>query len=284
MPAIWNTIGAGISTGFGLWGASQEQSAAEEAADRANKQAKQDWRYDEKIRKKTNRYNKKQFEADKENARNNRRFQNQVNLQDWRYAKERRKYEMRIAKKAYAQSEANYKLQLGFNNIAAAQAYEAEANRLQEIQIGQAFQQQDMMVQNILESGEAKARGQSGRSAAKTDQSVMASYGRNIAILAKSMESAERQYNINLDKIRVEKYGADVAAESARMLKPERLPSIPKPLPLPVAKMVKPMKLPKRKKPVGVSAGSAAGAYLSTIGSGITSGISGIVSANNKYG
>lgn len=284
MPAIWGAVGAAVSTGFGLWGASKQQSDSEKAADRANRQAVRDWKYDEKIRRLTNKFNQQQFAAEKENAQENRRFQNQVNLQDWRYAKDRRKYEMQIAKKAYAQSEANYKLQLGFNNIAAAQAYEAERNRLQEIQIGQAFQQQDMMVQNIMESGEAKARGQSGRSAAKTDQSIMASYGRNIAILSKSMESAERQYNINLDKIRVEKYGADVAAESARMLKPERLPSIPKPLPLPVPKMVKPMKLPKRKKPVGVSAGSSAGAYLSTIGTGLSSGISAVVGANNKYG
>lgn len=281
MPAAWMIGSAVVSGAFGLWGQSKEQSSNEEAARRANKQAIQDWKYDEKIRKKTNAFNQKQFQNDKENERNLRRFQNETAIQDWQYKKDIRRYENQLAQREWEQSEKNYQLQLKFNNIAAAQAYEAEDRKLREIQIGQALQQQDMLVQNIQEEGAARARGVAGRSAGKTEQSLMASYGRNVEILAESMKSAERQYKTNLDKINVEKLGADTNAEASRLLKPERTPSIPKPLPLPVARIIKPITLPKRKKPVGVSAGSSAGAYLSILGSTVSSAVSGAVQANN---
>lgn len=247
----------------------QNQSAQADAKRQAalvNKQARQDWAYDNKIRKKTNRWNQKDWNNAVSNERDQRLFQDRMAIKDYNYKTAQQDYEFNLANREFAQSEKNYKLQLNFNNIAAAQAYEDEARKLNEIRIGQAFQSQDLMIQNLVESGEAAARGQSGRSAGKVLQATTASYGRNIAILAKSMESAELQYRSNLKKIDVNKLGADLQAEAARMLKPERMPSLPKPEPLPVARITEPMKIPRRKKPVAASAGSSAGAYLGALG------------------
>ena len=267
MPVIWGSIaGATISGGFGLLGASQSQSAASKAAALANKQARQDWRYDNRVRKLTNKYNKRSWQNDVANEQLIRGYQDRLAIRDYDYSRSMQDFEYNTSLRAYAQSEKNYKLQLQFNNIAAAQAYEAENNKLREIKIGAAFQSQDLMVQNLLEEGASTARGQAGRSAAKNLQSVTASYGRNIAILDESMKSAEKQNSLNLEKVRIEKLGADLAAEAARMLKPERAPSLPKPEPLPKANIMKPLAIPKRPKPVAATAGSSAGAYLSTIG------------------
>lgn len=267
MPAIWGAVaGSAISGGFSLFGASKSQSAANKAAELANKQARQDWQYDNKIRRITNRYNKASWENDVANEGLIRGYQDRLAIREYNYNRAAQDFDYNTSVRAYNQSEANYKLQLQFNNIAAAQAFEAENNKLREIKIGAAFQSQDMMVQNLQEEGNVAALGQAGRSAAKSQQSVAASYGRNIAILEESMKSAERQSSTNLQKIRVEKLGADLAAEAARMLKPERAPSLPKPEPLPKANIMKPLKIPRRPKPVAATAGSSAGAYLGTIG------------------
>lgn len=280
MPAIWASVaGAAITGGFGVLGASQSQSSASAAAKAANKQARQDWRYDEKIRKKTNKYNKKQFQADVENEKNLREFNDKLAIKDYEYKKAIQDYEFANANKAHAQSEKNYQLQLKFNNIAAAQAYEAENTKLQEIRIGAAFNAQEMMIESLQAEGEVAAKGQTGRSARKGMQSAMASYGRNVAILAESMKSAERQTKVNLEKINIEKIGADLAADAARMLKPERAPSMPKPEPLPAMKFIQPLRIPRKKKPVAVSAGSSSGAYLSAIGKTLGSIASASISA-----
>lgn len=262
---------AAVDFGLGLFGASQQQKDAERAAALQNKQARRDWKDDNKLRKLTNKWNKLDWRNAVSNEANQREWNDRLAISDYNYKTAMQDYEYSNAMRQYAQSEKNYKQQLAFNNIAAAQAYEAENRKLNEIRIGQAFQAQEMMVENLIEEGQAKARGVSGRSAGKAIQSVTASYGRNIAILAESMESAIKQTATNLKKIDVEKMGADLNAEAQRMIRPERMPSLPRPEPLPVANITEPLKIPKRKKPVGVTAGSSAGSYLGAIGNLSTS-------------
>lgn len=259
-------IGSLVSGGLGMMGASSAQADAQKQVDLANKQATQDWKYDEKVRKKTNKWNLKDYNNAVENEANMREWQDRLAISDWTYKTQMQDYEYNNAMRQYAQSEENYKKQLGFNNMAAAQAYEAEGRKLEEIKIGQAFQSQELMIENLIEEGQVRARGQSGRSAKKAVQSVSAAYGRNMAILEESMESAFKQYQVNLDKIDIEKMGADLQAEAARMLRPERMPSLPKPEALPQAKITKPMEIPEKKKPIAATAGSSAGAYLGALG------------------
>lgn len=264
-------IGSLVSGGLGMMGASSAQADAQKQVELANKQAMQDWKYDEKVRRKTNKWNKKDYRNAVDNEVNMREWQDRLAISDWSYKTQMQDYEYNNAMRQYAQSEKNYKQQLGFNNMAAAQAYEAEGRKLEEVKIGQAFQSQELMIENLIEEGQVRARGQSGRSAKKAVQSVSAAYGRNMAILEESMESAFKQYQVNLDKIDIEKMGADLQAEAARMLRPERMPSLPKPEALPKAKLTKPMTIPKKKKPIAAVAGSGAGAYLGALGSMATS-------------
>lgn len=286
MPAIWASVaGATISGGFGLWAQSSSNSSASKAAALANKQAKRDWKYDNKVRLLTNKFNEANWQNEVSNANLIRSYNDRLAIREYDYAKSMQDYEYGNAMRAYAQSEKNYQLQLNFNNIAAAQAYEAENNKLREIKIGSAFQQQDMAIESLQEEGQIAARGQAGRSADKMIQSAAASYGRNIAILAESMNSAERQTKMNFDKIRIEKLGADLAAEAARMLKPERAPSLPKPEPLPAANIMKPLRIPKRPEPIAVSANTSNAGYLSTLGDmfgGIASSYIGSLGGNSN--
>lgn len=259
-------IGSLVSAGLGMAGASAEQSAQNRQIALQNKQNLQDWRYDERIRRLTNRQNIREYRASVANEENTRLWQDRLAISDWRYKTQMMDYEYNNAMRQYAQSEANYRAQLQFNNMAAAQAKEAEARKLEEVKIGQAFQSQELMVENLLEEGAVRARGVSGVSTKKSLQSAAASYGRNMAILEESMESAYKQYKVNLKSIDVQKMGADLQAEAARMLRPERMPSLPMPEALPAAQIVRPFKLPPRKRPVAMSGGSSAGAYLGTLG------------------
>jgi hypothetical protein len=66
-------------------------------------------------------------------------------------------------------------------------------------------------------------------------------------------------------KIAADKFGADIAAEASRMLKPDRLPQPPKPLTTPRAEFLKPRK-PKEfdfgPRPIKGVMASSTGAWL----------------------
>ena len=267
-------VGSLVSGGLGIAGAASEASDAAKQVKLANKQAIQDWRYDNRLRRKQNKWNVKDWRNSVRNEETSRQWQDRLAMSDWNYKTAMQDYEYKNQLKQYAQSEKNYKQQLTFNNTAAAQAYEAEGRKLEEIRIGQAFQSQEMAIETMIEEGQAKAKGQAGGSAAKIQQSIAASYGRNIAILEKSMESAITQYRVDLQKISLEKMGADLQAEAQRMIKPERMPSLPKPEALPVAKIVQPLKIPRKKKPIAAVAGSSTGAMLGQLAGMVSSATS----------
>ena len=94
-----------------------------------------------------------------------------------------------------------------------------------------------------------------------------------------------------MKKIAADKFGADIAAQAARMLKPERLPEPPKPITTPRTKFLKPRK-PKKydfgPKPVKGAQASAAGGWANAAGSAISS-IGGMLGSGgggggSKYG
>ena len=183
-----------------------------------------------------------------------------MRIQDFKYTNEL---------KQFIQSEKNYSNQLKFNNIAAAMAHESEKRKLEEIKIGQAFQSEDRMIASIEKEGEAQATGQAGRSMGKRIQAEGMKKGMAEARAIESTRSAERQFMASVQKINLEKYGADLNAEAQRMIKPEREPALPKPMKLP-RPVLQDAYVPKRRpKPVrGARATSAGyGGVLSAAGS-----------------
>ena len=260
-------VGLGLSAaglGAGIFGGAQQDSAAREAMAAQNKYNNQAWKYNWEEAKRDYRYAKDSRRIAIKNNKKELAFREKTAKKDWQYGMSIRDYRYNNAMRQFNQSEGNYKKQLSFNNLAAAEAYESANRQFREIGIGQAFQHQEMMVQSIQEEGKASARGQAGRSAGKTMQSFLAAYGRNVAVMEESMRSAKAEHVANIRGINLKKLEADLAAEAARMLKPEMEPALPEPLAMPrtiFQKVQKPKKPPKPAKGV-----ASTGATLAAIG------------------
>ena len=265
---------AGIALGgaaLNIFGGASEDAAENKATRIAYDTAMDNWKYTNKEGKRDYRYQVEGVGIARQNAKAERQWRDETANLNWRHGMAIRDYEYQNQMRAYNKSEQTYRQQLNFNNMAAQVARESEDRWLDERFKETAFQNQDLFVQMLQEEGKAAATGQAGRSAGKTMQSVLAQAGRNQAILAESLYSAEKQHAVNLKKIGADKYGADIQAEANRMLKPEISPALPKPIPLPEDKFQNPKKWKKTPKP-RMGATTNAG----TIGA-ITSSVSDII-------
>jgi len=266
---------AGIASGIaGIFGSS---SAAKDAARAAKRQYKYDtevwnYQYDESLADYDWKINETQI--GRQNQENNlvyqeqsavRQYQNELAIRDFDYGNQVRQFN---------ESERIYGLQLGFNSQASQVAYEAENRRFQEILTGMAFEQQDMLVKMLQEEGQVQASGASGRSAGKALASAMASYGRNQAIMAESLVSAKKENKVSMRQIDTEKYGADLGAQSRRMLTPLKAPAPMAPLKMPRATLQDPRKPVKPPKPIKGAVASSATTALSALSTGLSAGIS----------
>jgi len=271
MDPIFGGISLALGLGSSIFGMSAESRRASEQAELAE----DIYQFEKQEARRQNKYNKKTWRTDKRNRRKEYDYQDATNQLNYQYNVKIREYEQNLAERQYQQSEKNFKKQLAFNNLAAARAYESENRRMQEIEIGDAFAKQDMLVQETQAVGQVAARGQAGRTAGKAMQAELAGIGRNLAIMEESMKSAYKQYNQNLQSISLQKYGADMNAEAARMLKPERLPEIPEPLAVPRAKTVKPYKI--RVGPKAFTPGYNPTADIFGAAADLAGGISGLI-------
>ena len=263
-------VGLGLSAaglGAGIFGGAQQDSAAQQAASAAHKYDTQVWKYNWKEAKRDYNYSRKSRDIAIQNNENELSFREDTARRDWQYGMAIRDQRNRNAMRQWEQSETNFKKQLSFNNLAAAEAYESANRQFREIGIAQAFQSQEQLVASIQETGKIEAAGQAGRSAAKSMQSSLAAYGRNVAIMEESMRSAKAQHVANIRGIDLKKLESDLAAEAARMLKPEMEPALPEPLAMPrtifqeVKKPKKPPKPIKYAAAGGNTLGAIAGAF-----------------------
>jgi hypothetical protein len=267
---------AGIASGIaGIFGSSSASKDAERAAKRQFKYDTEVYNYqwDESLADYDFKVNETQI--GRQNQENNlvyqeqsavRQYQNELAIRDFDYGNQVRQFN---------ESERIYGLQLGFNNQASQAAYEAENRRFQEILTGMAFEQQDMLVKMLQEEGQVQATGVSGRSSGKALASAMASYGRNQAIMAESLVSANKENKISMRQIGTEKYGADLAAQSRRMLVPLKAPDPMVPLKMPRAILQDPRRPVKPPKPIKGATASSATRAFSALSSGISAGMSG---------
>lgn len=284
----FSAIGLGISaisTGAGIFGASASDAAAKKAAQAQYKYSTQAWNMGKRRLNADFRHAKKGVDIARQNEETLGAWKDATNLQDWQYQLKIQDFEYATQMRQYAKSEQLYGQQLSFNNLASQAAREAEMRRLEDATNEIAFQNQDIVIKAMESEGAAAVKGQQGRSAAKADQVVLASLGRNQAILAESLLSARGETQAALKKIAADKFGADIAAEAARMLKPERLPQPPKPLTTPRAVFQDPRK-PRRfdygPKPImGAVASSMPGAIMGGLNS-LAGGIAGFAESNRS--
>jgi hypothetical protein len=212
-----------------------------------------------------------QNQVTRQNIDDNARYSEQSALRDYQYNLSIRDFDYTNQARQFNESERIYGLQLGFNNQAAQVAYEAENRKFQETLTGMAFEQQDMLVKMLQEEGQLQASGASGRSAGKAIASAMASYGRNQAIMAESLVSAKKENKISMREINTQKYGADLNAQSRRMLQPVKAPDPMAPLSMPRATIVDPRAPVKPPAPIKGATGSTLGAVMGGMQSDISS-------------
>ena len=288
-PLTIGLISSGVSAIGGLFGASAQRSEQDQARalqqkaiDRQFKYDKQNYKFNWDETRANYKHLKDGINIQRDNEERLASYRDATNLQDYNYRLKIQKYEFDQKNKLFNRSESLYRQQRSFNSQAAALAYQSENRRLQETFQEAAFNNQDLLVQLLQEEGQAVAKGQAGRSASKGIQSVIASYGRNQAVLAESLVSAERQSRGNLRDIDLAKYGADLSAEANRMLRPEQLPAIPVPIATPRAVFQKPRKPKKPPKPIKMVNTTRGGSSMPVWNAAI-SGIAGMAGAYAQY-
>jgi hypothetical protein len=277
-------IGSAIFGGLGGQAEADAQNAAIEAQYKYSTQA---WRYAKRSTMADWRHSTKQWRLNKKNEETLAAFKDATNLQDWLYNLKIQDFEYASQMKQYAKSEKIYGQQLTFNQMAQAAANEAEYRKLEDSMKEMAFQNQDIVIKALQSEGISAVKGQQGRSAEKMEQAEFAALGRNQAILAESLLSAKADTATALRKIANDKYGADLAAEANRMLRPDRLPQPPKPLATPRAKYLKPRK-PKEfdfgPKPIKGAMASSTGSWIGAASQGLSSIAGAIGGGSSKSG
>jgi hypothetical protein len=277
-------IGSAVMGGLGGQAEADAQNAAIEAQYKYSTQA---WRYAKRSTMADWRHSTKQWRLNKKNEETLAAFKDATNLQDWLYNLKIQDFEYASQMKQYAKSEKIYGQQLTFNQMAQAAANEAEYRKLEDSMKEMAFQNQDIVIKALQSEGISAVKGQQGRSAEKMEQAEFAALGRNQAILAESLLSAKADTATALRKIANDKYGADLAAEANRMLRPDRLPQPPKPLATPRAKYLKPRK-PKEfdfgPKPIKGAMASSTGSWIGAASQGLSSIAGAIGGGSSKSG
>ena len=230
--------------------AGSEARAANRQTELEDKFNRDNWKYTNKENRlswrdiiRSNRVQRKNIKANAEwqDQTARRSYEDELKIREFDYSNQVRQFN---------ESERIYGKQLGYNNRAAADAKAAENRQLAEVMTAMAFDSQDLFVKMLQEEGQVQAMGTSGRSAAKNLASLVATYGRNQAIQAESIYSAERETKASMREIDLQKEGADLQALSKRMLQPLRGPDPSAPLPTPIPKIVDPHRPRKTPEPV----------------------------------
>jgi hypothetical protein len=284
---VWELAIQGLGALFGGLAGQAEADAQNRAIERQYKYDMQKWRYNKRSINADWRHNVKQWRLNQKNEETLAAFKDATNLQDWQYNLKIQDFEYASQMKQYAKSEKIFGQQLTFNQMAQAAANEAEYRKLEDAMKELAFQNQDIVIKALQSEGVSAVKGQQGRSAEKMEQAEFAALGRNQAILAESLLSAKADTESAIRKIATDKFGADLAAEANRMLRPDRLPQPPKPLTTPRAEYLKPRK-PKKfdlgPEPIKGAMASSAGAWMGAASQGLSSIAGAIGSSGSKSG
>jgi hypothetical protein len=180
---------------------------------------------------------------------------------------------------AFKRSDDIYQDTTSLNGMAARASMDSEIVKLEEIGAESKFDKQSSYIDMLQAEGKLRARGASGRSASKNIQSTMGDYGRQMAMMNETMESAGRNTRAVLEEIIRDKTSADLTAFASKMLDPGKLPMPIKQQPIPVAEFDLPRLLedfdfgPMPVKGAMASPGAAAQKAWGSAISGIAGGL-----------
>ena len=246
-------IGAVAGAGLGLYGHNQSQKAAgaaEDAQAAQNKATMARYHYDVEMWK----MKKQQLQASRDEAvqeilqqaRNEgkvRAYQDAANADQYQYQLQIRNSQQAGNEAAFRRSEDIYWDTMDLNNISAKAAMDSNIRALEEVHTEASFDANEAYIEAIMAEGALRAKGASGRSAAKGVQATMADYGRQVAMLDASLIGSGRNTRAVLEEIIRDKSSADLSAYASRMLDPGVLPMPIQPRPLPVPEFSLPRSL-----------------------------------------
>ncbi len=244
--ALWGWVAAGAAVA----GAIGNKRSQDKAARNQNEHTQRQYEYDtdmwemgkEKLRANYD-FAYETYEIQKRNDQKTADYINEKNLRRYNYDLQIVKAQNEANKRAFAKSENIYKQQLNFNNMAAADAAEEARVKQHEINQDIAFKNEDAIIKSIEAKGQLAVTAQSGGSAMKAYQNLIASRGRNEAQLAESLFSSIGETKRALRTISRDKYGADLAAFANKMLEPGLIPDPVKPVDAPLTEWQPPRAL-----------------------------------------
>lgn len=238
LPAIFAGVSAVASIAGGI-SASQQASKQNQRAAEAESSQQQLLNKQAQLQ---NDYNKRKFEADKENYRKQAEYNFQTAVKNWQYDMTIRTLQEKVDAQKYLMSVENAQKQLTFNEVAAQQAQSREQLALNDARAEYSFQAQDQLVAQLQAQGKARL-GQAGRSMQKRVQSSEAQIGRDLAVMSASLTGEINASHLRMFDINMGKFVADANVQAAMMLRPERLPDIPTPTKPPEPTWVEPMQI-----------------------------------------
>ena len=202
-----------ISVGASIFGAFSSKRSADKAANLQNEYTQRQFEYDtemwemgkEKLASDWE-FAYDTYELRKKNEQKIADYTDEMNLRRYNYDLKIVKSQNEANKKAFAKSEHLYGQQLNFNKAAAEDAAEEALIKQQEINQEIAFKNEDSIIKSIEAHGELAVTSQSGGSASKQAQALLAAKGRNEAQLSESLFSANRSTYMALKSISRDKY------------------------------------------------------------------------------
>ena len=264
--------GIGALTGI-IGGVSASQEAAEQNRKNEEAQRKQQKLLNEQADLQ-NEYNKKKFEAEKQNYYKQREYNFETAIQRWQFDTATRALQEEVDAQKYLMNVENSNKQLTFNDVAAQQGSAREQLAFNDAMSEYAFERQDLLVAQLQAEGKARL-GQAGKSLNKRVTSEQAEIGRALAVMSASLTGEIQASNLRMFDINMGRYAADARVEAARMLRPERLPDIPTPTMPPEVAWVEPMKILP-----GMAAPAQTQSVFAPLISGISSAASNLSSIN----
>ena len=291
MPAAWAIgIGTAVNVGMGIWGGNKAANAAADQAEAQNRATQARYQYDLNMwdMKKSQLQANRQEAVDQlmTSARNEgkiKAYKDAANQDQYDRALLIRNMQQAGNEAAYKRSSDIYFDTTDLNQLSAKAAMDSNIVKLEESYDEQAFDRNEAYIDMLQAEGKLRARGATGRSAAKGVQTTMADYGRQMEMLNATMDSTGRNTRAVLEDIIRDKTSADLSAYAAKMLDPGVLPMPIKNRPIPVAEFTLPRALqeydfgPQPVMGAMASPGAAAdrvwGQTITSIGGAIGSGI-----------
>jgi len=232
----FDPITAAVSIGTSLIGGFLGRSAADDANEAAEKAAERQFEYDslaytQGVQRTVRDY---QFTVESILARErnfdrSRLQQDRIALDNYNYQLANDKYELEIQQRLFNKSEKLYRRDVSSSADQRDLSLESVQAELREGYRAAAFDNEETIIKQLQAVGQATARGVAGRSAGKIQQSLLAEFGRDQAILAASLVSAEEQSERDIRAIQQQFDDAILAADANRMLPPTRKPIRPAP-------------------------------------------------------